>query len=269
MQLERSLFLKRKRVSIYFRFRFRLRHFVRKETMNSLVDPIFFGFFGGSNVGKTTLLLRLADLGLCDKYQPTNGVNIVSFSLGLRDNLNLLIKCVDFGSELLHFCDQNVSSFDKNIASIFSQLHCAFFVIDVTEKQSILECNRRIELIMKFRKNNLSQLFTYILAHKADLPVAERVISPKNLDRWAINTESLDWSYTVGHRDLLDVDFSRGSASKQNPIEDIVLQIIFLILQGRDPKYHRLVSAGTSLRYIQWRFFRKEELGPSILQSYS
>jgi GTPase SAR1 family protein len=240
--------------------------------MNTLLDPVIFGFFGGSAVGKTTLLARLSNVGFNHSYVATDGINDLLFHVPLKDSLNVPVKVIEFGSGLLPATENAFSAFEKNLSSIVSLLDCAFFVIDVTDKQSVLQCNQWIEAILRCRKHSPRQLLTYILAHKADLPFQERIISPKNLDRWTINTESLDWSYTVGHPELGDVDYERGNAIKQRSIEDITIQIISVILQQRDSKYFKLLSPGSSslsLRFVIWKSYAKDEIDPNIVLSTS
>lgn len=239
--------------------------------MNTLVDPIYMGFFGGKHVGKTALLRRIANLSIMEEDETIGGLNCAYFYFNLKNNLRVKVKIIDFASDLLtlyHPNRLNVSSANQSghqnpLSVLIPNLDCAFLVIDVTNKQSLLQCNQWIESIIHYRKNNSNALLKYIIANKADMPLTDRIISPKNLERWRMNTESLDWAFTVGHRELGDVDVLRGDMIRQRCVEDILMQVLLLILQRRDNKYFKLLRSPPLLhfQYSSWISLDKEDLG--------
>lgn len=232
--------------------------------MNTLLDPVYIGFFGGGEVGKTCLLRRIANLCPFEEELKTDGFNYGLFQMNLKENFKIKVKIIDFSSDLLAlYHPTSVKPDHQNpLSTLIPNLHCVFLVSDITSKQSLLDCSQWMDAIVHSRRYSSTPLISYILANKADLPLKDRVISLKNLDRWRKNTESVDWAFTVGHRELGDVDPRRGNAIKQKSIEDILIQLLLLVLQRRDSKYYKLLDGPPHLNFhfVSWIAVSKEEI---------
>ncbi len=166
--------------------------------MINALDSINIGLIGGPSVGKTTLLRRLAEKSFPGSYEATQGFNVMQAEIPLKDSLSVPVKVIDFASCLLPLYYERENNRANPLTQLIPRLQAAFLVLDVTDKQSVLYCNHWLDLVHRLTRHSQESLITIILAHKADIPLNQRQLTARQLDRLCLSSSSMLWAYTVG-----------------------------------------------------------------------
>eukprot|EP01038_Epipyxis_sp_PR26KG_P013137 gene13137-17605_t len=209
---------------------------------------------GGINVGKTSILRRLSNLEFIDQYEQTTGVNMVDFILNLSNQSSVKIQVIDVGGDLINSHEQ---AFFENIISKSDGL---FIMVDISSQQSIKDLDLWMDYLIKIDDKNIMN--KVLLVNKADLIHNHRVVSEKALDNFISMSGISSWAYTVGHCDLVDLDYSRGKAKHQHAVEDLFQKMVLLILQKR---YHwhsiyKFIELPLLFEYQNWSCLEFEDL---------
>jgi GTPase SAR1 family protein len=113
--------------------------------MDTILDPIKILLCGGSGVGKTSIIRRLAGLPFQEEYSQTSGINIAEFVVPLKNKMHeLKITIIDVGSELIHFQD------DSNFTYILlNNVHAIVLLIDCTNMSSLKDLDNWMEFFSR------------------------------------------------------------------------------------------------------------------------
>jgi GTPase SAR1 family protein len=177
---------------------------------------------GGTGVGKTSILRRLAGGVFKESHEPTYGINKAAFKLGesLQD-----VQIWDIGADLL-----TSSYFAHQI--FLADIDAAIFVVDAGSLKSLQDVDNWMGLLANFSWT--SQIPKFLLVHKADCE--EKVVNAEDLDTFVHSSGCLDWAFTVGSEEYCDFDPSRDHSRKQSSPIDVVRRIIAsaAIIAGND-----------------------------------
>lgn len=209
---------------------------------------------GGDGVGKTSLLRRLAgNKEFISTYIPTTGVNILDLRLKCNGNSNnIKVKLIDIGSELI-----NYKADERIFSKIALNTEGIFIVIDASSVQSMKDSDLWIDHLTAIIPRKITK---FLLMHKADVPNEEKTVTPRNLDYFVKYSDIVEWAYTVGHPDLRDIDYARGSLTKQKAPEDLLRKMVLLILQRRQIDIAETVIFPLQFEYIAWSCVEFEDL---------
>lgn len=224
--------------------------------MNTLLDPITIGLVGGYNVGKTTLLKRFSGTHDYKAPSPTNGINIVTMSWQLRNSLDVKLKIIDFGAEIM---DYPLSS--QYVEHLIRNLNAVFYVLDITNEESVEDMEKWYAFLHSI---NDSITIECLLVHKAETEhITNMKYDVQDLDRIKKLFQFYDWHYTVGYESLGDVDFARQPVLpvwKQKAPVELLHQVSVLLLQQRQDRYYTLLKIPMVLEYRGWMKYSLEEL---------
>lgn len=220
--------------------------------LNNLLDPVKIVMCGGSSVGKTSILRRLAEMRVSDEYEPTTGVNIVNFSIPMRNSNTLKLQLVDIGADLIH-CQSDSPFF----STLTSNMDGFILVIDGTSASSMKDSDAWLQF---FAEKSVGKVFKYLLVHKADLPQERRILSSNQLDLFVHHAGLIDWALTVGHSQLGDLDFKRGNPGKQKSPEEVIKRMLIVILQQRQSNFHKIFPISFRIDYVSWLALEFEDL---------
>ena len=222
--------------------------------MNNAIDPIKILVCGGYEVGKTSLVRRLAGMQFPRDYTQTTGINHVEFVCVLKNNASVKINLIDVGADLIH--SQMDSSF---FPVLLMDVDAVLIVFDSTSLQSLKESDEWLDFLSK---STVKPTFKYLLVHKADLPSENRVITALNLDRFVKNMHINGWSFTVGHPDLSDccVNNNRGALSQQRAPEDILRKLILRVLTSRQSNIYKVLPVPLAVEFKSWATYDYEDL---------
>lgn len=212
--------------------------------MDSILDPIKIVLCGGNSVGKTTLLKRLVGMEYEDNYEHTTGINFVEFSMKLNNGTNMKVTLIEVSNDLL-------TSYQGKaiLPRIVDGSEGSLIVVDSTSLISMKDSDAWLEYLTEtVNSRNLK----YLMVHKADRPKDLRVVTQRNLNLFVRHSDIIDWSYTVGHQLLGDVDYRRGSMHKQNCIEDIIKKLIMQIIHNRKNNLYKLLPVPMALSFVSW-----------------
>jgi small GTP-binding protein len=228
---------------------------VRAADQNTITfnkDPVKIIIVGGCNCGKTTLLKRLTAFAVpfTDSYEATRGLNIARLSIQLTNGAVCNISIIDVGGELMERHDTELMN------KIVENIEGVFIVVDATNVQSMKDSDNWLDLLSKVNGN----INKFLLVNKSDLPIEQRVVTPQNLDTFMSYTDIVDWSYTVGHCQLVDLDASRGNMSKQKAPEGILRRMLTGVLQRRQSNFYKLLTPPMNLKFVSWLEIEAQDL---------
>lgn len=223
--------------------------------MENLLDLVKILIVGGCNCGKTTLLKRFVTYAVpfTDCYEATQGLNIARLSLPLTNSAVCNISIIDVGGELIERQDPELMN------KIVENIEGVFIVVDATNVQSMKDADNWLDLLSKVN-GNFKKFPTYLFVNKSDLPIEERVVTTQNLDTFVSYTDIVDWCYTVGHCELVDLDASRGNMAKQKAPEDVLRRMLIGVMQRRQNNFYKLFVIPTNLKFVSWLEIEAQDL---------
>lgn len=202
--------------------------------MNNLLDPLKIIICGGPSSGKTSIFNRYVGRSFLQTYSPTSCGNKAVCLVELSSSATLAVTIIDLSGSFLEGVNQN------GIFRVLSTADGAVIVVDCANEQSLKDSDCWIDSL----NMNCENLEKVLLMNKADLLKCqnnELIVLPSNINSFVRHTGILDWSYTVGSPDLVDIDFSRGNADKQNAPEGLLSKLILTILHKRH-RFYKLMK---------------------------
>ena len=224
--------------------------------MNNLLDPVKILVCGGCEAGKTSILLRLADMEFPSTYEKTFGINVIECTAFLKHNATIKVTVIDIGANLVR-THGKTSLFSALVMNADGML----VVMNCINSHSISDTEQCIDRISKSMEKVISK---HLLVHKADLLHKSGFYSTSAIEAFVAKTDMDDYALTVGHAELGDAVMNRGDFVHQKAPSEVLNKLVLAILLKRQSNFCKLVPVPFRIEFCKWTSYEVDELDEYI-----
>lgn len=159
---------------------------IKKEIEFDYIFKII--LLGNSGVGKTSIVRRLRDKGFTCKGEPTIGLDFSAIHSNITNGKKVKFHVWDTAGQ---------EGFRSIISSYYRGVACACIVIDVSDKESLMNASKWLKEYEKYKSPGANSV-PVIIGNKTDLP---RAYHYEEGEKWANENGCLYWELSAKNND--------------------------------------------------------------------